>query len=174
MTPYGFGLVYAAKAYDGLYRKYTGEPYVTHAFEVAEIVRAHGGSTEVIVAALLHDVIEDTDTTIEEIEHYHGPIVASYVLALTDPKPTPGKNRAVRKEETALRLKAAPGAVQTIKIADLMSNTPSIVKHDPKFARTYVEEKLRLLEVLTKGDPALRVKAMRMLAEAFASLIAKV
>jgi guanosine-3',5'-bis(diphosphate) 3'-pyrophosphohydrolase len=64
-------------------------------------------------------------------------------------------NRAERKAASRARLAAAPGWVQTIKCADLISNTSSIVKHDPKFAVTYLEEKRLLLDVLTKADPRL-------------------
>jgi hypothetical protein len=54
---------------------------------------------------------------------------------------------------------AAPAAAQTIKVADLISNTRSIVAHDPGFAKVYLEEKRMLLEVLTKADPTLLNKA---------------
>ena len=50
---------------------------------------------------------------------------------------------------------AAPAEAQTIKVADLISNTRSIVAHDPGFAKLYLEEKRMLLEVLTKADPTL-------------------
>ena len=49
----------------------------------------------------------------------------------------------------------APAEAQTIKLADLISNSKSIMEHDPKFAVTYLEEKRLLLEVLTKGDKKL-------------------
>jgi len=52
-------------------------------------------------------------------------------------------------------LPARRGGVQTIKVADLISNTGSIVEHDPKFAVTYLEEKRLLLDVLTNADPRL-------------------
>jgi hypothetical protein len=53
------------------------------------------------------------------------------------------------------RLGAAPYWVQTIKCADIISNTSSIVMHDPAFARVYLEEKRLLLERLTEADPRL-------------------
>lgn len=57
------------------------------------------------------------------------------------------------------RLGNAPGWVQTIKCADLISNTSSIVLHDPKFAVTYLEEKRLLLEALTQADHRLLAMA---------------
>ena len=73
-------------------------------------------------------------------------------------------NRAARKAASRARLAAAPSWVQTIKCADLISNTSSIVRHDPEFAKVYLEEKRLLLDVLTKADPQLRDLA-RSLAE---------
>ena len=64
-------------------------------------------------------------------------------------------NRTERKAASRERLANAPGWVQTIKCADLISNTSSIVKHDPKFAVTYLEEKRLLLDVMTKANSRL-------------------
>ncbi len=64
-------------------------------------------------------------------------------------------NRAERKAASRERLSRAAGWVQTIKCADLISNTSSIVQHDPKFAVTYLEEKRLLLDVLTNADSRL-------------------
>ena len=69
-------------------------------------------------------------------------------------------SRVERKAYSRARLASAPAWVQTIKCADLISNTSSIVLHDPKFAVTYLAEKRALLEVLTLAHPALRRIAM--------------
>jgi hypothetical protein len=69
-------------------------------------------------------------------------------------------NRAERKAASRARLADAPAWVQTIKCADLISNTSSIVLRDPKFAVTYLEEKRLLLDVLTKADPRLHALAL--------------
>jgi hypothetical protein len=53
----------------------------------------------------------------------------------------------------------APAEAQTIKLADLISNSKSIMEHDPAFAKTYLEEKRLLLDVMTKGDPGLHAIA---------------
>jgi hypothetical protein len=68
-------------------------------------------------------------------------------------------NRAERKAAGRVRLAAAPGWVQTIKCADLISNTSSIVMHDPQFAGVYLEEKRLLLDVMDGADPGLRALA---------------
>jgi hypothetical protein len=64
-------------------------------------------------------------------------------------------NRAQRKAAGRARLAAAPDWVQTIKCADLISNTASIVQHDPAFAVVYIEEKRLLLDVMTRADQRL-------------------
>ncbi len=73
-------------------------------------------------------------------------------------------NRAQRKAASRIRLGNAPGWVQTIKCADLISNTSSIVMHDPKFAVTYLEEKRLLLEALTKANTRLLAMAKTVIA----------
>ncbi len=55
----------------------------------------------------------------------------------------------------------APAEAQTVKLADLISNSKSIVQHDPEFAKTYLEEKRMLLAVMTKGDAGLMAEARK-------------
>jgi (p)ppGpp synthase/HD superfamily hydrolase len=142
----------AAHAAVGQKRKYTGEDYIVHPYEVAGIVRLAGGTDVQIAAAYLHDVVEDTEVTIEQIAAMFGTEIAELVGWLTDvSKPADG-NRAVRKAIDREHTAKAPAAVKTVKLADLISNTSSIIKHDLNFAETYLEEKLALLEVLTDGD----------------------
>lgn len=146
----------AAHAAVGQKRKYTGEPYHVHPFEVAEIVNdADGCTEEMIVAALLHDVVEDTGINLDLVAQQFGVIVASYVEQLTDVSTQQDGNRAARKAiDLAHTAKASPNA-KTIKLADLISNTRTIVQCDPEFAKVYLAEKRALLEVLKEGDAAL-------------------
>ena len=66
-------LVFAAKAHEGQFRKYTNEPYITHTMAVAEMLLEHGvEDPEMHAAALLHDVVEDTTYTSEDIEKMFG------------------------------------------------------------------------------------------------------
>ncbi|WP_042299001.1 HD domain-containing protein [Paraburkholderia kururiensis] len=138
-------------------RKYTGNPYTDHLAEVAGIVATVEGNymvgAGVIVAvAWLHDCVEDKGVSKEELTRRFGHWVADGVMLLSDLETG---NRAERKAASRARLANAPAWVQTIKCADLISNTSSIVQHDPKFAVTYLEEKRLLLDVLTKADPRL-------------------
>lgn len=136
-------------------RNYTGEPYFTHLEEVAGIVERAGLSEAAIAAAWLHDTVEDTDVTIAEICAKFGPDVALMVLDLTDTPPGPGLNRASRTAIDRRRLSNAGPETQGIKCGDLISNTPSIAKHDPGFAKTYLPEKRATLEILTKAPAPL-------------------
>jgi guanosine-3',5'-bis(diphosphate) 3'-pyrophosphohydrolase len=105
-----------------------------------------------VAVAWLHDCVEDQGVSAALLRDQFGSIVAEGVLLLSDLEVG---NRAERKAASRLRLAGAPAWVQTIKCADLISNTSSIVKHDPKFSVTYLEEKRLLLNVLTKADSRL-------------------
>jgi (p)ppGpp synthase/HD superfamily hydrolase len=122
-------------------------------------VASIGGTESQVAAAWLHDVVEDTGVTIEVIRAEFGDEIATLVGWLTDVSRPEQGNRAVRKAIDRAHTAAAPGAAQTVKLADLISNTRSIVAHDAKFAETYLSEKRELLKVMTKGDPTLFARA---------------
>ena len=152
----------AAHAAVGQKRKYTGEPYIVHPAEVASIVASVPGSTpDMVAAAWLHDVIEDTGCTYTDIHIGFGADIAALVSWLTDVSKPEDGNRATRKRIDREHTAQAPSEAQTIKLADLISNSRSIMQHDPEFAKTYLEEKRLLLEVLTKGDPGLHAEASK-------------
>jgi (p)ppGpp synthase/HD superfamily hydrolase len=141
-------------------RKYTGEPYFVHPAEVAKIVAGVPGSTPAMVAAAwLHDTVEDTGITMHDIHVHFGDEVASLVGWLTDVSKPEDGNRAQRKAIDREHTAAAPAEAQTVKLADLISNSKSIMRHDPAFAKTYLEEKRLMLAVMTKGDPGLHADA---------------
>ena len=142
-------MMFARNVHRGQRRKYTNNPYADHLAEVAGIVATVDCSEESIAVAWLHDSREDQGVTGDEIEARFGMRVAVGVALLSDFETG---NRAQRKAAARDRLAGAPGWVQTIKCADLISNTASIVMHDPSFAAVYLEEKRMLLDVLTKAD----------------------
>ncbi|MDR0580401.1 MAG: RelA/SpoT family protein [Campylobacteraceae bacterium] len=72
----------AVKQHEGQFRK-SGEPYVVHPLVVASIVAHYGGDETMVIAALLHDVVEDTETTIEDVKKLFGEDVANIVEGLT-------------------------------------------------------------------------------------------
>lgn len=156
---------FATAAHGDQKRKYTGEPYIVHPLDVAERVARVGGSDEMIAAAVLHDVVEDTPRTIDEIEVAFGNEIADLVWWLTDVSTPADGNRAMRKERDRLHISIAPYAAKTIKLADLISNTLSITKHDKNFAVVYMKEKELLLQVLAAGNGELYREAKALLEE---------
>jgi (p)ppGpp synthase/HD superfamily hydrolase len=154
-------LAFATEAHGeiGQVRKYSGEPYINHPIEVMSIVKTASHYTDVMLAAaLLHDTIEDTAVTRYAVEREFGSEVADMVTELTD-QCIEG-NRATRKAAEATRLGTISADAQTVKLADLISNSASIVEHDPGFAKVYLREKMQILEMMTAGDPVLHARAV--------------
>lgn len=145
-------------------RKYTSQPYDAHLKAVADIVASVTEHPETLAAAWLHDTLEDTPATYENIESEFGSQIATLVAELTDvSRPTDG-NRAVRKAIDRQHLSGASKAAKTVKLADLIDNCADIVRHDPRFGRVFVAEASALLEVLDGGDPRLLARARKVVA----------
>lgn len=150
----------AAHAAIGQKRKYTGEDYINHPLEVCDILEdAKYVNDEMRAAALLHDVVEDTAVNIGVIRTHFGSCVATLVEGLTDVSRSEDGNRAKRKEIDRQHTAKQSPACKTIKLADLISNSRSILQHDREFARVYLQEKKLLLEVLKEGDTYLWLQA---------------
>lgn len=126
-------------------RKYTGEPYVTHPIEVAERISKFVQDQDVICAAILHDVVEDTPIKIEKIQKTFGDDIACYVWYLTKPPVYVG-NREVRKRIDRDRLHIAPKYARLIKVFDIWHNSESIQENDPQFWEVFKIEALLLLD----------------------------
>lgn len=146
-------------------RKYTGEPYHVHPIEVVEILYENSGllNTQMIVGALLHDVLEDTGVTEELLEKVFMPHEIEIVVALTEVftfQKYPNMRRKERKARERDRLAQYGSEVQTIKLADMVSNAKSIVQHNPTFAKTYVEEFGMLIVSLTNADKEMRLHSL--------------
>lgn len=130
----------------GQVRKYTGISYVEHPRAVARIVATVAHTPEMIAAALLHDVVEDTNVTLAMLREEFGDEVADLVFWLTDQSKPKDGNREVRKAIDRAHSAKAPPTAQTIKLADLIDNTSTIDQHDPEFAKVYRKEKEALLQ----------------------------
>lgn len=100
-------------------------PYIVHPLRVAEILcERHGEKTDVIVAALLHDTVEDTGTKLEEIDRLFGPSVASIVGEVTDDKSLPSTERKRLQVEHAPH--CSPYA-KLVKLADKIANLEDLL-----------------------------------------------
>lgn len=139
---------FAKNAHEGQVRKFTGNPYIGHPVEVAEILSEYSDDPEVIAAGLLHDVVEDTDHTLDEIRELFGDRVATLVENMTDVSKPEDGNRATRRAiDREHSSKSTPDG-KLIKLCDVYANTRDILDADKKFARMYVAEKLLLIKVL--------------------------
>lgn len=150
-------LTFATNAHEGQTRKYSGEPYVVHPIQVMTILKDNGiEDEEMFAAALLHDVLEDTVKTEEDIfRAVRNQAVVLMVRGLSDVSAPSDGNRKARKaidrEHTA---KQSP-RTKTIKIADCLSNGWDIFEHDRNFAKVYFKEMELLLPFLKEGDNTL-------------------
>ena len=136
-------------------RKYTKEPYINHPAAVVKLVASVSHTSEMLAAAWLHDVVEDTGVGLNTIRGEFGDKVVDLVDWLTDVSKPEDGNRATRKAIDRNHLAAAPAKAQTIKLADIIDNTLTIKERDPDFYKVYRLEKEKLLEVMTQGDPTL-------------------
>lgn len=166
MTLYERAVKFATRAHRNQVRKYTGEPYIMHPLAVAEIVRTVDGHTdEMLAAAVLHDVVEDCDVTIQDVCDEFGTVVGMYVEYCTDVSTPDHGNRAFRKTMDARHYARGPAQSQTIKVADFIHNTADIAQNDPRFWEVYKHEKWFALNLLTEADPQLWQQARKQIKE---------
>ena len=151
---------FAAEKHAQQRRKGTGaEPYVNHLIEVAQLVSMAVAESDVglIQAALLHDTIEDTATTAEELIEQFGQDVAALVVEMTDDKRLPKAERKRLQIEHAPKITAR---AQTIKLADKISNLRSLLTSPPadwdyERKRQYFEWARRVVDALSAPNRVL-------------------
>ncbi|MCU7844373.1 MAG: HD domain-containing protein [Candidatus Thiodiazotropha sp. (ex Monitilora ramsayi)] len=144
-------------------RKYSNQPYDVHLKAVANLVREVAGDKHMIAAAWLHDTVEDTPATVQDIEREFGSDVAKLVSELTDiSRPSDG-NRAIRKQIDRQHIAKASSRAKTVKLADLIDNCRDICSHDNRFAKVFLVEMEALLSVLQEGDETLYKRAWKVL-----------
>ena len=132
------------------------------------IVASVDHTPEMLAAAYLHDVVEDTAVKIGTVREFFGPEVADLVWWLSDPELD--GNRATRKAFICTRWMRAPREAKTIKMADIIHNSASIFEHDPKFAPVYAGEAWQLLDAIRDGSQVLLAQARSQIREFRASL----
>ncbi|ADU67430.1 metal dependent phosphohydrolase [Pantoea sp. At-9b] len=159
-----------AHAEAGQRRKYTDEPYIVHPAAVVELVRSVTDDEAMLAAAWLHDTVEDTASTLEDIASRFGPRVAELVDMLTDSAQPQAKNRAARKLAHFRHTAQASPEAQTIKLADIIDNTRAIVQFDADFARVYLVEKQIQIQLLHEGDKHLWQQADSIIRQGLAQL----
>jgi len=147
--------IYATNCHFNQRRKYTREHYIVHSAAVAELVRSVPHTEEILAAAWLHDTVEHTPTTVDDIRHFFGEEVASLVEMVTDVSRPEDGSQARRRAIDLVHLSLANPGAKTIKIADVIDNARAIAACDPSFAAVWLPEKREQLAVLRGGDAEL-------------------
>ena len=144
-------------------------PYINHPIEVAELLARIGGVTDLVTlqGAILHDTIEDTDTSPEELEREFGPEVRRVVEEVTDDKDLPKADRKRLQIEHAPHISER---ARLIKLADKMSNVRSVTETPPaKWSLERRQEYLDWTEAVVAGlrgvNPSLESSYAKLLAE---------
>ncbi len=155
------------------YQKRKGEdesPYINHPLAVAQILVSTAGVTdlEVLLAAVLHDTIEDTDTTAGELQKKFGNTVRDLVLEVTDDKSLPKEERKRLQVVHAGRLSSE---AKLIRLADKIANVEEMTKHPPKGWPTsrrveYYDWSAAVVNRIRGVNPALELRYTRSLAKA--------
>jgi guanosine-3',5'-bis(diphosphate) 3'-pyrophosphohydrolase len=162
---------FADRAHGGQMRKYTPERYIVHPVRVMNLCREYTNDVTILCAALLHDVLEDTPVTQEDIHDFLLPLMdrekaertVGLVVELTDvyiKEDYPQWNRRKRKERETQRLEQTSTDSQTIKYADIIDNCVEIVNHDTDFAPLFLHECRAILRKMNKGNQELYKRAV--------------
>lgn len=120
---------FATEKHEGQFRKGTNIPYILHPMEAAAVVGTMTTDDEIIAGAVLHDVVEDTDTTVEQVSELFGGRVAELVASESENKRehlSAQSTWKIRKQETLDHLKTAPVEVKMITLGDKLSNIRAI------------------------------------------------
>jgi (p)ppGpp synthase/HD superfamily hydrolase len=119
-------LLAASKSHEGQYRKNTDIPYITHPVTVGLMLLKKGYSEEVVAAGILHDTVEDTPLTLDEIKREFGPKIAEIVEGSSEPDKSLSWKE--RKEHTVEFLKTASEDIRAVVCADKLHNIRSIIR----------------------------------------------
>lgn len=142
-------IIFAVQAHAGTERRGKGYPYIVHPMEAVEIVATMTPDQELLAAAALHDTVEDTDVTLEQIRDLFGPRVASLVADESDQMPegmTEEESWHARKQAAMDRLSRASREAKMVALGDKLSNMRAI-------ARDYAVKGDALWSIFHAKDP---------------------
>ncbi|HDR8221233.1 TPA: bifunctional (p)ppGpp synthetase/guanosine-3',5'-bis(diphosphate) 3'-pyrophosphohydrolase, partial [Bacillus cereus] len=143
---------FAERAHDGQYRQ-TGEPYIIHPFAIAEILINYKADITTLIAALLHDVVEDTEHSLEEIESHFGTTIRYIVNGLTKRKKQQNQNKIIYEAINFKKLLLSSQhdiRVGIIKVIDRLHNIKTLNVKKPAKQVAYANETLTLFAPLAK------------------------
>jgi myo-inositol-1(or 4)-monophosphatase len=159
-------IIFAVRAHAGTERRGKGFPYIVHPMEAVEIVATMTPDQELLAAAALHDTVEDTDVTIEQIRTEFGDRVASFVAAESDEphqRPDSVENWRARKQAAINRIACASRDAKIVALGDKLSNMRAI-------ARDYAQQGDALWDLFHAKDPQDHEWHYRGLADALSDL----
>ena len=142
-------IVFAVRAHAGTERRGKGFPYIVHPMEAVEIVATMTSDQELLAAAVLHDTVEDTDTTVEQIRTEFGDRIASLVASESDTMPegvSEEDSWHARKQAAIDRLARASHDAKVVALGDKLSNMRAI-------ARDYAQQGNALWNLFHAKDP---------------------
>jgi (p)ppGpp synthase/HD superfamily hydrolase len=133
--------------YHGGQRRPTGAPYLEHLLETLEVLVRGAGVTDpdVLCAAVLHDVVEDTPCTVDDVQLAFGDRVADMVRWVTKPEPADGADRKAAKESYLKSLRDAPDDAVLVKLADRASNVQTLRNLGQARQREYYAQTVRYI-----------------------------
>lgn len=162
-------LLFALRAHEGQKRKYTGEAFIAHPIVVADAVSRVTADPEILAAAYLHDVVEKTDTTIEQVQEVFGARVAALVTELTNvytEQNYPEMPEPERKKAERARLRTISAEAKMVKLADVTANILDISQQNGPDAADLISAKEGIMLAVEDGEPRLRAAAHEALAGA--------
>lgn len=150
----------------GEVRDYTGKPFIVHPVAVAQYVSAVIDDPEVIGAALMHDLVENTRVTLGQIRARFSSRMSLMVDGVTNRTQRGDGTRAERQAIERAHIAQQDEYTKSIKLADVLDNVPPMTLNNPSFAPIYVAEKRALWEEsLRDGHPVLVRQVDRMLTQ---------
>lgn len=153
----------AGKAHEGQRRRGNGEPYVNHPIRVAKTVSEAGGDEEQVIAAVLHDTVEDGSLTLQDIEDKFGSGIRHLVDGCTDDSSIAQLPLKERKQAQAEKFRKSDVRTQLIKLADQDDNLQSLLEtldgRKTNYAMSYAECALMVAQACGQACPALLQRA---------------
>jgi (p)ppGpp synthase/HD superfamily hydrolase len=154
---------FATQKHLGQKRKFNGSDYITHPASVAELVSHFGGNTEMIAAAWLHDVVEDTNTSIDEIKKEFGSKIANFVNELTNP--TEVEKNGNKSKYIADKMPQMSDESLTIKLCDRLNNVSDFKNADKKWANKYANKTRFIINSLKDSGRSLNINQQKIVSE---------
>lgn len=153
---------FATLKHKGQIRIFGKIPYISHPSAVADLVTKYGGSAEMIAAAWLHDTLEDTDTTEEELREKFGDKVANLVVEISSPEIS---DKSQKGKYLADKMNTMSSEALTIKLCDRLHNVSDLDKSSSRFQQLYPAETKFILDAIEDYERPLNAQQQILVSE---------